>query len=126
MATKRMLNIEEKKRQRAQERADAGGVLLLFIGAAAIVIGLFIGPATLAGCIAGAWALYVLGLISMGSDTATEMRGILFVVTVIVCALGGIGYFFFGVIKTDDAMTSAGQAYLLGTLGMVVVSKLWR
>lgn len=112
--------------KQAQERADAGGVLLLFIGAIAIVIGLFVSPSTLAGCIAGAWALYALGLISMGSETATEMRGILFVVTVLAGGLAGIGYFLYGVLQTDNAMTSAGQAYLVGTMVMVFVSRFWK
>lgn len=121
-----MVSIEERHRQKKQERADAAGILFLFVGAAAIVIGLFVGPSTLAGCIAGAWALYVLGLISMESDTASEMRGLLFLVTMVVCIIAGIGYFTIGTVKADEAMVSAGLGYLGATVAMVIISKFWK
>lgn len=121
-----MACIEERQRQRKQDRADTAGILLLFVGATAIVIGLFVGPSTLAGCIVGAWALYVLGLISMESDTASEMRGLLFLVTLVVCIIAGVGYFVIGTVKTNEAMVSAGLMYLAATVAMVIISKFWK
>lgn len=121
-----MVRIEEKQRRKEQDRADTAGILLLFIGAAAIVIGLFIGPSTLAGCVAAAWALYVLGLISMESDTASEMRSLLFLVTLAVCSIAGVGYFTIGTVKGAEAMVSAGLMYLGATVAIVIISKFWK
>lgn len=121
-----MAHVEERQRRKQQELADTAGILLLFVGASAIVIGLFVGPSTLAGCIVSAWALYVLGLISMESDTAGEMRGLLFFVTVGVCMIAGIGYFSIGTVKADKAMALAGLMYLVATAALVVISKPWR
>jgi uncharacterized membrane protein YiaA len=121
-----VVSIEEKKQRREQDRADAFGLLVLFAGAIAIAIGLFVGPSTLAACIASAWGLYGLGLISMESETAREIRGFLLAVTITFCVFGALGYFTIGTFKADEAMASAGLFYFAATAVLVVISRVSR